>query len=168
MKGHFANIFQIQYTNVIFICRLPWGHGISRVGIMHKSDMISLPLQNSTDIILQLCAASGVNGLSPKKWEIKAIIALIPALWLSFFGNMMMLVRCTNFVSVQKKVKKNILKQTPCLFVFLYKFTPLFLPLNEPIMCRTDNNTRHQGHTPTSWQPLKHSVNPHPKWTSGF
>lgn len=143
MRGH-SNIFQIQYTNVIFICRLPWGHGISRVGIMHKSDMISLPLQNSTDIILQLCAASGVNGLSPKKWEIKAIIALIPALWLSF------LFQC-------KKVKKNILKRTSCLFVFVYNFSPLFLPLNEPIMCRADNNTRHQGHTPTSWQPLKHS-----------
>lgn len=167
MEGHSANIFQIQYTNVIFICRLPWGHGVSRVRIMHKSDMISLPLQNST-IILQLCVTSGANRLSPKKREIKAIIALIPTLWLSFFGNIWTCLGEVTIVFQCKKVKNNILKQTPCLVVFLYKFTALFLPLNEPIMCRTDNNNRHQGHTPTSWQPLKHSVNPHPKCTSGF
>lgn len=56
-----------------------------------------------------------------------------------------------------KKKKKN------AVFVFYYNFTLLFLPLNEPIVCRTDNNTHHQGHTHTTWQPLKPLVNPLPK-----
>lgn len=76
IKANYANISKIQYTIVNIIRRLPWGHGISRV----VTNMISLPLQNSTNIILQHCAASGVNGLSPKKWEIKASIYLIPVL----------------------------------------------------------------------------------------
>lgn len=136
--------------------------------VVFLEDMVYIGWESCISLIWSLChykflttLCSGVNGLSPKKWEIKAIIALITVTVFLVTSENNMLGRYNCLISVQKSEEKH--PQTNNVFVFfLYKFTPLFLPLNEPIMCRTDNNTRHQGHTPTSWQSLKHLVNPHP------